>query len=74
MALDIESKEFCDSEYEKLEKHGVCVQVLQKTGTESESESESQGKGENYPDFGLLHSRRHGVSPNLLPEESPKSR
>lgn len=35
-ALDIESQEFCDSDYENLEEgYGVCVQVLEKTETDA---------------------------------------
>ena len=37
--LDIETEEFCDSDYENLDHYGVCVQVLQKTGEEAESKA-----------------------------------
>ena len=35
--IDLESQEFCDSMYEDAdyEKYGICVQVIQKTGTEA---------------------------------------
>lgn len=39
--LDLESEEFCDSDYEnKYRKYGVCVQVLEKTGTGTASQAE----------------------------------
>ena len=38
--LDLESNEFCDSEYENLDHYGVCVQVLQKTGEDAEAQAE----------------------------------
>ena len=37
--VDLESQEFCDSDYENLEHYGVCVQVLEKIGTEEESKA-----------------------------------
>ena len=38
--LDLETEEFCDSNYENIKPYGICVKVLQKIGTDVNSQVE----------------------------------